>query len=83
MTKDEIKAEVIDCLATAGCDIDHLPEGDLLSNLGVDSLIKALWIVEMERRFSVRIPVEKLRALGTLGEVIGFVETLLLPTSFK
>ncbi len=76
MTRDEIKTKVIDCLATTGCDTDYLPEGELLPNLGVDSLMKALWVVELERRFSVRMPIEKLKALGTLGDVIATIESL-------
>jgi acyl carrier protein len=76
MTRDEIKLKVIDCLATTGCDTDHLPEGEPLPDLGVDSLMKALWVVELERRFSIRMPIEKLKALGTLGDVIVTIESL-------
>ena len=52
------------------------PEGDLLNDLGMDSLEQVELGLKLEKDFHIKIPVTNLRGCVTVGEVIQLVQRI-------
>ena len=82
MTRNEIKAKIRAIIASElNLKVPEVldDEGRLFEDLGIDSLMIMQIVVYIEEQFDVTIPDESLdpNVLGTVGELVGFVENLL------
>jgi acyl carrier protein len=78
MTRDEIVRQVND-LMRKGFEISSeklVPEANLKSGLGLDSLDTIDMLVYLEERFGTKISGERLSKVRTLGDVYDLVESV-------
>lgn len=61
-----------------GIDVDVISEDtDIVADLGADSLDVVEMMMALEEEFSVTIEDEKIADLKTVGDVVGYVESMI------
>lgn len=76
MTRDEIRATVIDTLAGIAPEIDPaavLPDVDLRDQLDIDSMDFLNFVIALHERLGVDIPERDYPRLGTLDAIVDYV----------
>lgn len=66
-----IDSKLSDVFESLGLNLSEIPEGDLLSNHGLDSLMTMELVLRIEAAFNIAIPDEMLttRHLGTTSSI--------------
>ena len=76
MTRDEIRATVLDTLAGIAPEIDPaavLPDVDLRDQLDIDSMDFLNFVIALHERLGVDIPERDYPRLGTLDAIVDYV----------
>ena len=76
MTRDEIRATVLDTLAGIAPEVDPatvLPDVDLRDQLDIDSMDFLNFVIALHERLGVDIPERDYPRLGTLDAIVDYV----------
>ena len=67
-----VKAIIVDKLGVEESEVT--PEASFTNDLGADSLDTVELIMEFEKEFSITIPDEQAEKIGTVGDVVSYIE---------
>lgn len=76
MTRDEIRARVLDCLGEVApeADLAHLrPDAPLRDQLDIDSMDFLNFVIELDRSLHIAVPESEYGQLATLDSCVAYV----------
>jgi len=72
-----IEGEIVELLSRkVAADVTVAPETQIVGGLGLDSVAILDFIMELEERFDISIPLDRVTEVQTIADLSGAIETL-------